>query len=132
MTLTTEERNAIISYRIGRALSTLQEARDNAMLGHWNLVANRLYYSVFYAGSALLLSNKLAISSHAGFVRMFGLHFIKTGEIDIMYNKIIGELFRMRQTGDYDDVFDLTEADVSQYFEPVESLLTIINSKLDL
>ena len=49
MGLTTEEKQAIISYRMEKSRKTMVEAVDNATLGHWSLVANRLYYSAFHA-----------------------------------------------------------------------------------
>lgn len=130
MTLSPEERKAITDYRMERAFDTLLEARDNAKLRHWNLVANRLYYAVFYAGSALLLSKQLSVSTHAGFVRMFNLHFIKCNIFDSKYGKLINTLFHNRQSGDYDDVYDITEDDVLPYFEPVEELLNLISKQL--
>ena len=41
--LNDEERKDLIRYRIERAYKVLEEARDNAKLGHWNLTGNRLY-----------------------------------------------------------------------------------------
>jgi len=51
-----EDRLDLVRYRIEKAYKTLQEARDNAALNHWNLTGNRLYYSVFHMCQALLLS----------------------------------------------------------------------------
>lgn len=42
MALSLEEKRAIVKYRIQKAQSTMIEAKDNANLKHWNLVANRL------------------------------------------------------------------------------------------
>ena len=44
--LNDEERKDLIRYRIEKAYKVLDEARDNAKLGHWNLTGNRLYNSV--------------------------------------------------------------------------------------
>ena len=44
MALSIDEKKAIIAYRIQKASTVLVEAKDNARLEHWNLVANRLYY----------------------------------------------------------------------------------------
>lgn len=43
MSLSEEERNAIIAYRVDKALQTLNEALGISSLGYWNAVANRLY-----------------------------------------------------------------------------------------
>jgi uncharacterized protein (UPF0332 family) len=59
MTLNEENRNALVTFRIERAKETLIEAKDNAELGHWRVVANRLYYACFYAVNALLIKNEI-------------------------------------------------------------------------
>ena len=51
MSLTIDEKKAIISYRIQKSETAMIEARDNALLNHWSLVANRLYYAVFHFSS---------------------------------------------------------------------------------
>lgn len=56
MPLTDEERNAIVAYRLDKAANTLAEAKNCAEMGHWTLTAKRLYYSAYYASSALLIS----------------------------------------------------------------------------
>ena len=45
----------LISYRLKRAKEVFEEAEQIAKMGHWNSSVNRLYYSCFYAVSALLL-----------------------------------------------------------------------------
>ena len=52
MALSLDEKRAILNYRIQKAEKAL-EAKDNSTLGHWNLVANRLYYAVFHMASAM-------------------------------------------------------------------------------
>ena len=47
MALSLDEKRAILNYRIQKAEKALVEAKDNSTLGHWNLVANRLYYAFF-------------------------------------------------------------------------------------
>ena len=49
-----EEIKAIIAYRIDKSDQALKEAKDNAALGNWSLVVNRLYYAVFDMALALL------------------------------------------------------------------------------
>ena len=55
MAMTADDKRAIIAYRLQKADQVMIEARDNARLGHWSLVANRLYYALFHAGSALVM-----------------------------------------------------------------------------
>ena len=79
MTLTPEDKNSIIQYRIQRAKETLEEAKIvmNAQL--WNLTVNRFYYCVFYAALALLQSKGISTSTHKGVWSMIHLNFVKPG-----------------------------------------------------
>lgn len=63
MALTIDDKKAIIAYRIQKSESAMIEARDNARLGHWNLVANRLYYAVFHLATALLIDKGYSTKS---------------------------------------------------------------------
>lgn len=131
MTLTDEERKAIIDYRIERAETSLKEAEFVATGGFWNLVANRLYYTAFYISEALLLKNKISTSTHAGVVRMMSLHYVKTGILTSEEGSLLGQLFRMRQTGDYDDLTDWSEGEIRPMFPLVRDLLSKIKSIIE-
>ena len=134
-TLTTEERIALAKYRIERAKTTLIEAVDNAGFGHWNLVANRLYYAVFHALNALIAIDGDAVKTHKGLISLIGLHYVNSGVIKTEDNKLIMRLFRMRQTADYDVYCDWNKEDVSPLIEKVKLLLdkieNISNQKID-
>lgn len=66
MTLTPEERNAIIALRMEKAKSTFQEAVGIAELGYWNAVANRLYYACYYISGALLVKHGFQAQTRKG------------------------------------------------------------------
>ena len=131
MTLKSEDRNNIITYRKERAYSTFKEAQFNAKGEFWNLVVNRLYYSVFYICEALLLSKQIPVNTHAGVNRMMGYHFVRTGLLTIEEGKLLGKLFRMRQTGDYDDLFDWKKEEILPLFDQTEALINKIESLID-
>ncbi|MDE6560633.1 MAG: HEPN domain-containing protein [Muribaculaceae bacterium] len=124
MTLKSQERNDIVSYRLERARQTLKEAEDIGCLGYWNLAANRLYY----ASAALLIHSGIEASSHKGIVRMIGMIFVRQGILNPEDSQLIGRLFTMRQTGDYEDLFDWKESDVSPMYHPVEDYIGWIES----
>ena len=128
MTLKSEERQDIVSYRLERARQTLKEAIDIGALGYWNLAVNRLYYAAYYASAALLIHNGIAASSHKGIVRMIGLSFVRQGILKPEDSQLIGRLFTMRQTGDYEDLFDWEMSDVNPMYKPVEDYIDRIES----
>ena len=101
----------------------LVEAKDNANLGHWNLVANRLYYAVFHITSALLIDKGFTAKSHNGIFCILGQEFVRKGLLDREDAKLASRLQNMRQSGDYDDMFDWTKDDVLPLFEKTENLI---------
>ena len=56
----------LITYRIARAIDTLDDAQILADRGKWNSAINRLYYAAYYAIIALLLSADLKPTTHNG------------------------------------------------------------------
>ena len=62
--------------------------------------------------SALLIKHSLSAQTHRGVISLLGFHFIKKGLISEESGKLYARLFEVRQTGDYDDLFYLTEDDV--------------------
>lgn len=123
MGLSLDEKKAILSYRIQKAEKALVEAKDNADLEHWNLVANRLYYAVFHMASALIIDKGFTAKSHNGIFCILGQEFVRKGLLDREDAKLASRLQNMRQSGDYDDMFDWTEDDVLPLFEKTENLI---------
>lgn len=66
MSLTLDDKKAIIAYRIQKSNQTMVEASDCAQMGHWSLAANRLYYALFHLASALLIDKGYTSKTHNG------------------------------------------------------------------
>ncbi len=116
----------LIEYRLNRAKDTLDDARILAEKSKWNSTINRLYYSAYYAVTALLLKLDLSTTTHNGVKSNFSEHFIKTGLISKDLGKIYSQLFTWRQKGDYDDLFYFEKDKVEPYFKPVKELIDIV------
>lgn len=123
MALTIDEKRAIIAYRIQKSDAAMLEARDNAVLKHWSLVANRLYYAVFHMASALMVDKGFTTKSHAGLICLLGQEFVVRGLLAKEDVRLASRLLNMRQAGDYDDMFDWGEEDVAPLFPKTEVLL---------
>lgn len=108
-TLDDESRQAIVIYRLQRAKETLEEIDHLIESGYYNTAINRLYYACFYTVSALLLQNKINSYTHAGVKQMFGLHFISTGKVKNEYGRFYSDLFKDRQSSDYEDFIQFDE-----------------------
>lgn len=68
MSLTLDDKKAIIAYRIQKSDQTMVEASDCAKMGHWSLAANRLYYALFHLASALLIDKGYTSKTHNGII----------------------------------------------------------------
>lgn len=123
MTLSPQEKQSIIDYRIEKAKSTLEEAKIVMQSNLWNLAVNRFYYSIFYGALALLLKEGISSSTHKGVWSMINLHYIKSGKLTREDGSLMGRLFSMRHSGDYDDVFDWNEEDAKEFLPKTEALL---------
>lgn len=128
MGLSDEERSALVSYRINKSKAVLKEAVDVARLKHWNLAVNRLYYAIFHICSAILLSKGYSARTHSGVIQIMMKEFVKTDILSKKDGSLISTLFNMRNTGDYDDLFDWDESQVAPLVGPTETLLLKIES----
>ena len=130
MSLTAEERQAIVVYRLEKADVAFVEAKDCASMGHWTLAASRLYYAAYYASSALLVSAGYAAKTHEGTVGMIGQNYVRTGILSKEDGALIARLQNMRHTGDYDDFMDWTQEDVEPYIAKVEEYVEKIKKEI--
>lgn len=126
MTLKPEERKAIVAYRLDKSKETLEEGKTVGKIGYWSLAANRLYYAAYYACIALLIDRGIEASTHKGTIRMIGYTFVKDNILRPEDSQLLGRLFSMRQTGDYEDLFDWTEDDVYPLIPKVAELINRI------
>jgi len=120
-----------IDYRLKQAKETLDAAKILARDKHWNSVINRLYYTCFYALSALFYKHNIDAKSHSGIKYQFGLHFIKPGLIDKSIAEVYVELFDYRQAGDYADFVDFDKEKTLPLIPRVENLLTQIEELIN-
>ena len=64
MSLSDDERYALVTYRMEKAHNTLEQVKNIVPLGYWDMIANRLYYAAYYAVSALLLQDGYSVQTH--------------------------------------------------------------------
>ena len=106
-----EHKEDLIQYRIKRAENTIEEAELAIKNNKLPLAENRIYYSIFYAVSALALRNDFSTSKHSTLKGWFNQAMVKTNKIDVSFGKSYARAFEKRQKADYDDyvVFSLEE-----------------------
>lgn len=58
---------------------------------------------------------------------MIGFSFVENGLLSKEDSRLLGRLFSMRQTGDYEDLFDWEEEDVAPLIPKVEDYIERIS-----
>ena len=127
MSLNIEERTAVVEFRLEKAQRAYEQAAGVVQMRYWETAANRLYYAAYNAVSALLIAYGYNAQSHSGVTHLFGQHFVKTGLVPTEFGRLYHKLFSMRLTGDYDDTYGITDADVLPYIEPARTLIEFIS-----
>lgn len=119
MSLDNESREAMIAYRQEKADVALDDALFLTDAGRYNLAANRLYYALYYAASALLLSKGIATKR----ITQMHLNFVKTGILTVEEGALFKVMFDLRHEGDYEDFIDVERADIEEYIPQVKELV---------
>ena len=131
MSLTDEERYAIVQYRIEKAQNALNDIHKILPMEVWSTIANRMYYALYYAVSAWLIKDGHKVSSHKGVISLYNLYYIKSGILSQDDGSLFGSVFAFRQGSDYDDFIDASEKDVKEYLPQVETLVKKIISLIN-
>lgn len=124
--------NEAIQYRIDRAEEAYQAAKILSEISSWNSCINRLYYSCFYAVSALLLKEELSSPKHTGVRSLFNIHFVKIGIISKDLARLYNDLFEQRQEADYADFVYFDQEQTQPLLEQTRVFLDTIKEILSI
>ena len=123
MSLKEEERRIIVEMELEKAERTFEEQkllRDGAQ---WSTLANRLYYSLFHAVSALLISEGHEVGTHKGAAIRFQQYFVKTKRFAVEDGRFYSQMQTMRENADYNCSYDVSEEEVVERIEPTRQLI---------
>ena len=67
----------------------------------YDSTVSRVYYAMFFAAEALLLTKNLAAKSHSGLISLFGEYFIKTNIFPKEMGRQLNRAYDKRLVGDY-------------------------------
>ncbi len=123
MSLNESERKIVIQLEIERADRTFGQVANLVKDEYWDTAANRLYYSLFHALSAMLICDGLQVGSHKGAAIRFHMHYVKTGLFTPEEGSFYSQMETLREKADYNCYFDVTENDVLSRIEPTRLLI---------
>lgn len=111
-----------------RAEETLKDATIAVENDRLFNAVNRIYYSMFYSVSALLLVKGLSFSKHIGVKTFFHKEFIKTGIIDEKYGDFYNKMLSNREEGDYGSFSpDFSRDMAADWINQAQEFITVIN-----
>ena len=116
MKLTDEERNSLVILQLEKAKVFLKQADEMFDLN----------YACFHAVQALLIQNGLSCKTHDGLIACFGLNFIKTGKISARLGSFLARMEQLRQKGDYNCIYSISEDEISTIKAPARELIETI------
>ena len=131
MSLTENEKEDLVKYRLQKAKETFAEISVLIENNLYRNAASRLYYACFYSAIALLINENYESKTHSGVKTLLGLHFFKENRIDKSFSLFYERLFNLRQTGDYEDWVFIDEEDVLPLIEPVEQFIETIEKLIN-
>lgn len=126
MTLTNEDREALITNYVNKSRETIGKVEFLIEHNELSLAVNRIYYGIYYILSALAVKYQFKTSKHAQLIGWFNKRFVKEGIVDNRYGKLIRKAFENRMEGDYGLFFDLSKEEVEQSFEEMKEVIAEI------
>ncbi len=131
MSLSNEERNILVALELKKARETYGEIEVLVGANRLNGAANRMYYAVFHAVCALLISDGIQVNTHRGSHALFSQHYIKTGILPREYGHLYNQLQTMREESDYNCAYDVEMDELQQRLEPAKRLIEDIEKLVD-
>lgn len=132
MILDSDNRQAVVAYRKEKADLALEDAAFLAKSGKYNLAANRLYYALYYACTALLISRGIPTKRHSGMIAQVSMHFVRTGILSVDDGKLLKVMFDLRHEGDYEDFIEVQAEDIDEYTPKVSALVDKLRQLIEI
>lgn len=104
-----EEKQISISLLVEKSQRNLDQAKYLADSGYWDLIVNRLYYSLFHAVTAMMMKDGIVNRTHKGTAQQFGKYYVLTEKFKKEDGRFYNRLQEKRERADYDNVFKMSE-----------------------
>ena len=130
MTLSKEDRDELIKYRLDQAKECIDEVTFQIDNRKYKTAINRIYYGMFYSLLALGLKYEFETSKHFQLIGWFNKTFISTGRLDIELGKIVNKSYTLRQESDYEPFITYEEPEVQELFEKMKLFINAIEKIL--
>jgi uncharacterized protein (UPF0332 family) len=117
----------LAKYRLEKAKNTLSYAKSYVDDATLDSTVNRIYYAMFYAVNALLITKGLYSSKHSGVRSIFNREIVNKGLIEKQWGEFFADMFDRRQKGDYKDFVKFERQDVEEWLKKAEEFINKID-----
>ena len=107
----------LAKYRLEKAKNTLSYAKSYIDDTTLDSTVNRIYYAMFYAVNALLITKGLYSSKHSGVRAIFNREIVNKGLIEKQWGEFFTDMFDRRQKGDYKDFVKFEKQDIEEWLK---------------
>ena len=90
------------------------------------MAANRLYYTLFHAVTALFVHDGVEVGSHRGVKAKLGQHYVLTGKMALEHSQFLARMETLRDKADYNIMFVAKEDDVLPNMPLAENFIKTI------
>lgn len=123
MSLSEEDRKTVVRLQLEKAHRSMQQIPLLREAGYWDTLANRLYYALFHAVSALLINDGYSVHSHRGAVNAFGQYYVMRGSFTLEDGKFYSRLQGLRERSDYNCSYNASEEDIAPKIDITRQLI---------
>jgi len=117
----------LAKYRLEKAKNTLSYAKSYIDDTTLDSTVNRIYYAMFYAVNALLITKGLYSSKHSGVRAIFNREIVNKGLIEKQWGEFFTDMFDRRQKGDYKDFVKFEKQEVEEWLKKSEEFINKID-----
>jgi uncharacterized protein (UPF0332 family) len=114
-----------------RADAALGAARLALDAGDAETAANRAYYAMFHAASALLAAEGVSLQRHSAVHAAFGQRYVKSGRVDASHHRAILTASDLRQLADYDPMVSISLDAARKSIDDATELLAVTRQCLE-
>lgn len=121
--MTDENQRSAVALEVRQGGRALKAAHALSELGLYNDALSRLYYAVFHAMTALLLSRGVEPRRHRAIAGLLGTHFVATGVLTAADIAVVSRSYGQRDLADYERTWEATADIAVAAFAETEPLI---------
>ncbi len=129
--MTHDNRRQAIQQELRQCAAALRAARALRDMGLCNDALSRLYYALYHATTALLLTEGVEPRRHRSIAGLLSAHFLRAGVLTAEEVAVVGRTQSYRDLADYERAWEATPAIAADAFASVEPLIARIEEVLE-